>query len=576
VDRSGSFSMIPARMHGAVAGGPMWFVETNWSGGNSIDVVKMTNVDTSNPSFADNNLTVNSYSYNSSPPQPGGTVSIVDSRTLNVEWNNNYLVAGFDSTSGPDAAAAWVLFNTSGSSPTVSQQGVIHPASGVNTYFPAVSVDSSGDLGMTYMESSSSEYVSMYVTGRLASDPVNTMESPTLAEAGAATLSPSRAGDYAGMVPDPSTAHTFWASNEYAMSSGSWGTWLAQITISSGSGDQPPTVATPASASPSPVTGTTTNLSVLGADDDAESTLTYNWAVTSQPSGVTSPSFNINGTNAAKNSTATFYAAGSYTFQVTITDTSSLTVTSSVTVTVNQTRTSIGVSPGRVTLTPGSTQRFTASALDQFGNAMATQPSFTWSIDSGGIGSISSTGLYTAPSGTGTATVRATAGSMSGTARVTVTTIPRAPSNLQATAVSRTQVNLTWTDNSSNETGFKIQRSSDGGSTWTQIGTVGADVTSYSDTTVRRRTTYEYRVAAYNAAGTSAWSNVATVTTPRTPQPLNPGTGYPEPDVPLYVDPKHLRRWQRTHRHQQENSAGLEPDRPARWFSTALWVRHTV
>src|SRR5207237_9449983 len=135
---------------------------------------------------------------------------------------------------------------------------------------------------------------------------------------------------------------------------------------------------TPASASPGTVTGTTTSLSVLGADDGGEPNLTYNWAVTSQPSGVMAPSFNINGTNAAKNATATFYAAGSYTFQVTSTDTSSLTVTTSASVTVNQTQTSIGVTPPSVTLPNSATQQCTAAALDQFGAAMASQPAFTW------------------------------------------------------------------------------------------------------------------------------------------------------------------------------------------------------
>jgi hypothetical protein len=558
VPRSGNFSMIPARMHGAATGGPMWFVETTWSGGSSIDVVQMTNVDSSSPSFTDNNVSVNSYNYNSSPVQPGGTVSIVDSRTLNVEWNNNYLVAGFDSVAGSDAAAGWVQFNTSGSSPKVTEQGVIHPASGVQTYFPAVSVDSSGNMGMTYMESSSTEYVSMYITGRMASDPTNTMETPTLAEAGAHTLSPNRAGDYGGLVPDPSTASTFWASNEYATSSGSWGTWLTQFTMSSGSGDAPPTVATAASASPSPVTGTTTNLSVLGADDDGESSLTYNWATIAQPSGVSSPTFSINGTNAAKNSVVTIYAAGNYTFQATITDPSGLSVTSSVSVTVNQTQTSIAVTPGSASVAPGGTQLFSASALDQFGNAMASQPSFTWSVDTGGVGgSISGTGLYTAPSTTGTDTVRATAGSMSGTATVTVATIPAPPTNLTAKAVSSSQVNLAWQESSGGVTGFKIQRSNNGGSSWTLIATIG-DVLSYSDRTVHRRTTYEYRVAAYNGAGTSGWSNVATVTTPRAPQPIQPITTFPPPDVPIYVNPKHLRRWQYWHRNQQE------ADRPTR------------
>jgi hypothetical protein len=219
----------------------------------------------------------------------------------------------------------------------------------------------------------------------------------------------------------------------------------------------------------------------------------------------------------------TVYAASSYTFRVTIADQSGLSVTSSVSVPVSQTATSISVSPGSASLAPLSTQPFTASQLDQFGIAMSSQPSFTWSVDAGADGgSISSTGLYTAPSTTGTDTVRAAAGSMSGTATVTVATTPSPPTNLSATAVSRTQVNLSWLESSGDVTGFKIQRSTNGGSSWTLIATIG-DVLSYSDTTVHRRTTYEYRVAAYNGAGISGRSNVATVTTPRAPQPIQPG-----------------------------------------------------
>ena len=94
--------------------------------------------------------------------------------------------------------------------------------------------------------------------------------------------------------------------------------------------------------------------------------------------------------------------------------------TSSVTVTVNQTLTSIAVSPAAVAISPLGTQQFTAAAKDQFGNAMAGQPSFTWSV-AGGSGSINSaTGLYTAP-GTGTsAAIRATSG-VYGSGTVTVT-----------------------------------------------------------------------------------------------------------------------------------------------------------
>jgi hypothetical protein len=93
-----------------------------------------------------------------------------------------------------------------------------------------------------------------------------------------------------------------------------------------------------------------------------------------------------------------------------------------VTVTVNQTLTTITVTPATATVADHGTQSFSATALDQFGNPLATQPSFTWSVS--GLGSINSgTGQYTAPSsGTGTATVTATSGGKNGSAAVTVVT----------------------------------------------------------------------------------------------------------------------------------------------------------
>ena len=97
----------------------------------------------------------------------------------------------------------------------------------------------------------------------------------------------------------------------------------------------PPTVAVPAAASPSPVTGTTAALSVLGADDAGASTLTYTWATAGTPPAPVT--FSANGSNAAQNTTATFTAAGTYNFLVTITNPAGLTATSSVSVTVNQT-----------------------------------------------------------------------------------------------------------------------------------------------------------------------------------------------------------------------------------------------
>lgn len=92
------------------------------------------------------------------------------------------------------------------------------------------------------------------------------------------------------------------------------------------------------------------------------------------------------------------------------------------------------------------------------------------------------------------------------------TTVPSAPSNLTASAVSSSSINLSWTDNSSDETGFIVQRSTDG-ATWTQIANLGSNVSSFSSTSLSPSTTYSYRVYAYNSIGNSNLSNVATATT---------------------------------------------------------------
>jgi hypothetical protein len=146
---------------------------------------------------------------------------------------------------------------------------------------------------------------------------------------------------------------------------------------------------------------------------------------------------------------------------------------------------------------------------------MATQPTFTWALAAGGIGSLSSSGMYTAPStGTGSATVDATASSMTGDAAVTVASIPAAPTNLTATVISSHRINLAWQESSTNVSGFTIERTANNGSSWSTIATVGGTTLTYADTTVKKGKSYKYRVQAYNSAGTSAWSSVTAGATP--------------------------------------------------------------
>ena len=193
----------------------------------------------------------------------------------------------------------------------------------------------------------------------------------------------------------------------------------ASITVT----NAPPTVATSAAATPGTVTGSTAALSVLGADGGGQASLSYTWSALSVPTGAT-VMFSANGTNAAQDTIATFNEAGVYNLKATITNLAGLTVTSTVSVTVDQTATSVAVSPSDATLAPNSHLQCTATATDQFGNVMTSEPSFVWSTSNANLGSIGASGLYTADSVQGIATVTATAGSLSGSDTIDVTSLP--------------------------------------------------------------------------------------------------------------------------------------------------------
>src|SRR5262249_54159882 len=150
------------------------------------------------------------------------------------------------------------------------------------------------------------------------------------------------------------------------------------------------------------------------------------------------------------------------------------------------------------------TQQFTTTAKDQFGNPLASQPAITWSLGTGSLGSLSSSGLYTAPgSGSGPATVQAKSGSVTGTARGTVTPagIPAVPGGVTATG-GNGQVSLSWTA-SSGATSYNIYRATTSAGEGSTPYRSGLTSTSFTDSGLNNGTTYYYQVTAVNSAGQS-------------------------------------------------------------------------
>jgi hypothetical protein len=265
------FTMVPARMHGSLPGStaatPMYFVEETLNAssgnatGNSIRVWTETGP-LGTPTFTSYDVALGAASYTPISPstgfgatQKGSTskqIEVNDSGFLNVECRDHHLVAT-QTILGSDGLshARWYDLDTtntdsvSPTAPTLFQDGTIvgsGPSSGASSYYPSIAIGATDVLAMTYMESSPTEYMSMYVTGRLLSDPLGTMETPVLAKAGLAVytglgrrandVSPYRAGDFSGISVDPSDG-TFWAANEYALTttSGGWGTAIAHFDM---------------------------------------------------------------------------------------------------------------------------------------------------------------------------------------------------------------------------------------------------------------------------------------------------------------------------------------------------------
>jgi hypothetical protein len=130
-------------------------------------------------------------------------------------------------SSAAPSGLRWYEIRNPNGTPTVFQQSTF--TSGSNSlWMGSIAMDKVGDMALGFSESSGSIHPSIAYTGRVPTDPTNTMESPALIFAGGGSQTGgtpnggSRWGDYSSMVIDPSDDCTFWYVNQYIPANGLW------------------------------------------------------------------------------------------------------------------------------------------------------------------------------------------------------------------------------------------------------------------------------------------------------------------------------------------------------------------
>lgn len=416
------------------AGAPNYFLAVGDSGTNQLlfwpfHVDWTTPGNSTFPFSAPTSIPVAAYTYaceatGTCIPQTG-TTNKLDSLGDRLMWRLNYRNFGTNeslvvthsiSGSGVVASAArWYEIRAPGAPvPTLFQQGTYSPDS-TSRWMGSVNMDRQGNMALGYSASSSSINPGIRYAGRLVSDTAGTLpqaEAVLQAGTGSQTGSLHRWGDYSTMSVDPADGCTFWYTDEYLVSSGTfnWRTRIASFTYpgcTSCNPTQPTASATsPACAGQSLTLSTPT---VAGA--------TYSWI---GPNGFTSTVQNP--------SIASFTAAetGLYTVVVTVSGCTSLAGTVSV-----------AVAQPPTTATVGTGQTICASATTaSLGGNTPTTGSGAWSVVSGGTGTFSNvnsgTSTFTHTGGAGPITLRWTISNApctdsSATVSVMIKATPAAP-----------------------------------------------------------------------------------------------------------------------------------------------------
>jgi hypothetical protein len=241
VPKSQFRAMPPAQMHGDSTGGVEWFFSTDGTdaGGTSMRVTQMTNYLSNSPVFTYTSVPVTQYQSAVAANQPGGSITTFpNTTTYQVHYRNGHLVTAMASALAGDGfvypKGLIYQVDVTGGTPTLLKHLVIDPGAGVAVQMPSVDEDINGNLGFNWIESSSTEYLSMWAGSLLKKSKRLRSKGLTDVAPGGGFMSFSfRIGDYSTTVLDPSNNLTFWSANETIGSDGAsdiWRTHIASFT----------------------------------------------------------------------------------------------------------------------------------------------------------------------------------------------------------------------------------------------------------------------------------------------------------------------------------------------------------
>lgn len=182
-------------------------------------------------------LPVTSFSSPGDAASTGGfTLDTVGSRHFNASYREgNRIVFAHAILTGGRVASRWYEINTNSwptsGSCSVTQTGTVGDAS-FDYYFPTITQNAAGSIGMVMARSSSTSAPAVVVSGRLVTDTNGTMSTPTVLATSAGTgYSLNRWGDYLGIDVDPTNDYLFWCTGKFVQANNQWGTDISSFNI---------------------------------------------------------------------------------------------------------------------------------------------------------------------------------------------------------------------------------------------------------------------------------------------------------------------------------------------------------